>query len=227
MGKAFEAEVKTATSEHGGKEDKNGPDYGRLSASAIALPTGLNGVNSCTDGKVIFGDLQEMIHQNRETQIVWGDTIRIGQTHSSTIEKTSTNVIKMGRETMIGTYDTTEIQGDRTLWVHGDDKEHYLTHREIDEPVEKFEHKNTCLEYGWSSMEAMASSIETKGVAVEIENVKVEAKMFKQTNELIEGKMDAITGKAEGMDVSLGLLMLKGKYTFNALCNWAMSSPTS
>jgi hypothetical protein len=227
MGKAFEAQVKTATNEHKGKEDKNGPDYGRLSAAAIALPTGLNGVNSCTDGKVIFGDLQEMIHQNRETQIVLNDTIRIGQNHSETIEKTSTNIIKMGRESMVGVYDTTEIQGDRTLWVHGDDKEHYLIHREIDEPVEKFEHKKFCLEYGSTSMEAMASAFETKGFSFALENMKVEAKMFKQTNELIEGKMDAITGKAEGMDVALGLLMLKGKYTFNALCNWAMSSPTS
>ena len=76
-------------------------------------------------------------------------------------------------------------------------------------------------------MEAMATAFETKGLSVAIEGVKVEAKMFKQTNELIEGKMDAITGKAEGLDVALGLLMLKGKFTLNALLNWALSSPTS
>ncbi|WP_158819328.1 hypothetical protein [Granulicella sp. S156] len=33
MGKAFEATVKTATNEHSGNEDKNGPDYGRPSAA--------------------------------------------------------------------------------------------------------------------------------------------------------------------------------------------------
>jgi hypothetical protein len=39
--------------------------------------------------------------------------------------------------------------------------------------------------------------------------------------------MDAITSKAEGMDLSLGFLLLRIKYALNALPNFAASTPIS
>jgi hypothetical protein len=215
------------TRKHKGKDDDKEPDWKLLDPASIGKQVCLQGLPTCADGKVVNGDCQVFVQDNRETHILGNDTLLLKGNQIEDVEQTSTISIKQGRTLAVGVFDFTEIQGPRTFIVHGPDDEHYLIHREIDEPVEKFEHKNMCVEYGWFNAEAMASTVETKALSVAVENVKVEAKMFKQTNELIEGKIDGMTAKAEGMDVALGLLMLKGKYTLNALANWARSSPTS
>ena len=224
---AFHANIQTATQEHKGDDDKNPPDYKRLSPSAINTKTALAGVSSCSDGKVVHGDLRELIQQNRQTNILLNDQLAIQGTQTEDVEKTSTITIKQGRDIMIGVMEKMQVQGERQLHVDGQDSEFYATHREIQEPLEKFEHKHFSWEWGFSEISTMLTSFETKALSVAIENVKIEAKMFEQTNKLIAGKIDALTAKAEGMDLSLGFLLLRIKYALNALPNFAASTPFS
>jgi hypothetical protein len=224
---AFKADIKTETRSHGGDEDKKSPDWKRLNASAINEKSALAGVSSCTDGKLIHGDLRELIYQHRQTDILQDDQLTIQGKRTQDIEKTSQLTVKQGRDTMIGVYDKTQVQGERQLWVDGVDHEFYATHREIEEPQEKFERKHFCWEYGVFGIDTQLSAFETKALGLAVENVKIEAKMFEQTNHLIAGKMDAITSKAEGMDLSLGFLLLRIKYALNALPNFAASTPIS
>jgi hypothetical protein len=224
---AFDGEPKTETSGHGGKNDKEEVDWHMLDPKAIALPTGLQGVQSCADGKLIHGDMQEMLYNNRETHILMTDTLKIQQQHIVDIEQTEQIVVKQGREVMVGVYDKNEIQGDRTLWVHGKDDEHYLVHREINEPVERFEYKHICFEYGVAGTEAIGLKAETTGVAVALENVKVEASTCAFLNKAIEEKMSGIQSKLKVFETAVGLLLLAAQTKLNAAVNWAMSSPTS
>lgn len=224
---AFTKEIKTETRSHKGDEDKEPPDWKRLNASAINDKSALAGVSDCADGKVVHGDLRELIYQHRQTDILQDDALTIQGKRTEDVEKTATINIKQGRDIMIGVFDKMQVQGERQLWVDGADNETYSTHREINEPREKFEHKHFCWEYGVFNIETMLSAFETKAFGLALENVKVEAKMFEQTNHLIAGKMDAITAKAEGMDLSLGFLLLRIKYALNALPNFAASTPIS
>ena len=224
---AFGADVKTETRKHKGEEDKQPPDWKQLDASNINQKTALSGVMACADGKVVHGDLRELIHQNRQTDILQNDKITIQGTQTEAVEKTSKITIKQGRDIMIGVYEKMQVQGERQIWVDGADNEFYASHREIHEPQEKFEYKHFCWEYGFFNIETLLSSFETKALTMAVENVKIEAKMFEQTNKLIAGKADAVTAKAEGMDLSLGFLLLRIKYALNALPNFAASTPIS
>jgi hypothetical protein len=142
----FDKAVKTETAAHAGKEDKKAPDWKKLNPQIIALPTGLQGIPSCTDGKLIHGDQQEMVEKLREIHVIGSDTLKVQQFQEIEIEQYANHTIKQGRELTVGIYDKTEIKGDREMWVHGKDDEHYLIHREIDEPVERIEHKNISFE---------------------------------------------------------------------------------
>lgn len=206
---AFDGATKTTTNEHKGSEDKNPPDWKRLNPSQINTKTALAGVAACTDGKVVNGDLREFIQKDRQTTIMENDSLHIQGTQTEDVEQTATITIKNGRDMMIGVFDKVQVSGDRQIWVNGADSEYYLTHREIHEPAEKFEYKRLSWEYGLFGVETMASGFETKALSLAVENVKVEAKMFEETNQLIAGKVDAITARAEGMDVNLGLLLLR------------------
>ncbi len=224
---AFRANIQTETGKHKGEEDKEPPDYKRLAPSAISEKSGLAGVSACSDGKVVHGDLRETIHNNRQTTILQNEQLTIQGTQTEDVEKTATITIKQGRDMMIGHMDKVQVQGERQLWVDGTDNEFYATHREIHEPNEKFEYKHFCFEYGVANIETLVTAFETKALELALENVKVEAKLFEETNALIAGKIDAITSKAEGMDVSLGLLLLRIKFALNALPNFAASTPFS
>ena len=184
-------------------------------------------MSDCTDGKVVHGDLRELIYQHRQTDILQDDALTIQGKRTEDVEQTATITIKQGRDIMIGVLDKMQVQGERQLWVDGANSETYSTHREIHEPREKFEYKHFCWEYGFFNIETLVSAFETKAFGLALENVKIEAKMFEQTNHLIAGKMDAITSKAEGMDLSLGFLLLRIKYALNALPNFAASTPIS
>ena len=224
---AFDGEKKTETAGHKGEEDKKEPDWKMLDPKSIDRPDGLQGVQKCADGKLIHGDLQEMLYKNRETHILQNDTLQIQQKQSIDVEQTATIVIKQGRELMVGVYNKEEVQGDRTLWVHGGDEEHYLIHREINEPVERIEYKNACFEWGILSAEATALALETKAVAMALENFKVEASTCYFTNKAIEEKMSGLQSHLKVFETRVGLLLLAAQTKLNAAVNWAASSPTS
>lgn len=224
---AFHADIQTETQEHKGEEDSKPPDWKRLNAAAINQKTALAGIQACVDGKVVHGDLQELIYMDRKTDILQNDTLQIQGNQTETVEQTATITIKEGRDIMIGVFEKMQIHGTRLLRVDNADHEFYATHREIHEPQEKFEFKHFCFEYGFFNIETLLSAFETKALALALENVKIEAKMFEQTNRLIAGKVDALTAKAEGMDLSLGFLLLRIKYALNALPNFAASTPIS
>lgn len=224
---AFNGQLKTETGSHKGDNDKAAPNWKRLDPQSINMKSALSGIAACSDGKVVHGDLRELIMQNRETNILQNDTLAIQQKQTETVEQTSTTTIKQGRDVMVGVYDKLQVLGDRSLWVHGHDDEHYLTRREIDEPDEKFERKHFSLEYGWTSLETLATSFETKALQTAIGSLKVEAELFEQTNAYIAGKMDAVTSKLEGFDLDIGMLLLRAEFAINALLNFARSTPIS
>jgi hypothetical protein len=223
----FDKAVKTETAAHAGKEDKKAPDWKKLNPQIIALPTGLQGIPSCTDGKLIHGDQQEMVEKLREIHVIGSDTLKVQQFQEIEIEQYANHTIKQGRELTVGIYDKTEIKGDREMWVHGKDDEHYLIHREIDEPVERIEHKNISFEWGIASAEATGLSIETKLVALALENVKAELSTCHFLNKAIEEKLSGVQSYFEVFETRVGLLLLAAQHKFNAAVNWALSSPTS
>ena len=224
---AFNGQKETITAAHKGDEDKTPPDWKRLNPQAISTTAALGGIAACTDGKYVHGDLRELISQDRQTTILQNDTLLVQGKQAETIDQTSTTTIKQGRDVMIGVYDKLQVQGDRTIWVHGSDDEHYLTRREIHEPDEKFEYKHFCVEYGWTNIETLATAFETKALQTAIGSLKVEAEMFEQSNAYIAGRMKAVTSKLEGFDLDVGMLLLRAEFALNALANFATSSPIS
>lgn len=227
MAGVFGGNALTATAEHGGGKDSSWPDFKGLAPQQIQVPTGLQGLASCTWGSKIYGDRQEIVYKNRQTAIVLNDTLNVGENRTDTIEMADTLYVKNGRLVQISPTDKLQVLGNREVWVHGQDTEHYLVHREIHEPVERIEHSEKAIEYGTTIAETFASSFETKGFALAVENIKAELKMFKSTNEAIENHLKPLQSSIEAMSTHIGALKLAAKVKLNALVNWALSSPTS
>lgn len=223
----FGGTEQTGTGEHGGGTDSSWPSFKQLQPQQIAVPTGLQGIPSCTWGSMIYGDRQEIVYNNRQTAVVLNDTLNVGQNRDVTIEQANNVVVKNTRTVQVTPLEKLIVLGNREVWVHGQDTEHYLTHRQIDEPVERIEHTTKSIEYGTTTAEAFAVAAETKAVAVSVENIKAELKLFKSTNEAIENKLTPLQNSIKAMSTHIGALKLAAKIKLNALVNWAASSPTS
>ena len=223
----FSGSAQTETAEHGGGNDHAWPDFKALDPKQISVPTGLQGIPTCTWGTKVYGDQQEIIYKNRQVAIVLNDKLDVGVDRTETIEAANYIYVKGGRLVEITPTETLQVNGNRMVWVHGQDTEHYLVHREIQEPVERIEHSEKSMEYGSSKAEALGAAFETKGFAAEIKNIKAEQQFFNSTNAGIENRLKPLQSGIETMEAHIGALKLACKVKLNALINFATSSPYS
>ena len=147
----FQANALTITREHGGKEDKELPDWGRLNPKAIAQPAGVAETLPGQDVKVIHGDYNEHLMVNKTTDIVGNETMTVAKNQTEIVQQQTSLTYVHGRDMMVGDLDQLQVNGIQKKYVLGESEETYLRTHEVHAPdefeVKHFESGLTFVEF--------------------------------------------------------------------------------
>ena len=204
----FRAKTLVITEEHGGKDDKASPDWGRLSPSSIAKPTGLASSLPGSDVKVVHGDYNEHLCDNKNTNVFKNETLNVMADQFETIQGATKLTYVHGRDAVIGDEDQIQVNGIQKTYVLGESEERYMQKHEVHAP-EEFELKH--FERGLTYVE-----FKLLGVGASVKGRESEVKVSGDENALYESFMKGFHEKANAQKAEAEALSDKAAITADA-----------
>lgn len=225
---AFTPEIQTETRAHKGDEDKQPPDWKGLEAAKIDKKTALAGVMACTDGKVVHGDLRELVQQNRQTDIVLNDKLTIDG-------NLTCRVVGTTNDTRVGVHNQTNMHVRNDTFLESRTEMHYQpehrVQKEEDHSVVKqllewkekhfewkdffVETKNISLGFCWPLsfekhlMDSSGHIFKMEGSAIEVEFKEIKNSLGALATEINGGKVKAAAThmKAIAANINAGIAL--------------------
>jgi hypothetical protein len=180
----FQAKALTITREHGGKDDKEAPDWGRLNPRAIAQPSGLAEALPGQDVKVVNGDYNEHLMGNKATDILGNEVMTVAKNQTETVQQQTDLTYVHGRDIMVGDLDQLQVNGIQKKYVLGESEETYIRTHEVHAPDE-FEIKH--FESGMTFVE-----FKVLGVGASIKGRENEVKISGDKEAMVESFMEGL-----------------------------------
>ena len=186
----FQAKQLTITKEHGGKEDNKAPDWGKLSPGDIAKPSGLAESLPGTDVKVIRGDYNEYLLQEKNTNVLGNEILNVQKDQTETIHQKADLTYIHGRGVTTGDLDEIQVNGISKTFVLGQSEETYMQTHEVHAPDE-FEIKH--FEQGLTFVE-----FKILGLGASVKGRESEVKISGDEKALYESFMTGFREEAKG-----------------------------
>jgi hypothetical protein len=186
----FNAKTLTITKEHGGKKDNEAPEWGKLSPAAIAQPSAVAQSLPGADVKVIHGDYNEYLLNEKNTNVLGNEILNVQKDQTETIHLKSELTYVHGRGVMVGDLDELQVNGIQKKYVLGESEETYIRTHEVHAPDE-FEVKH--FEQGLTFVE-----FKLLGIGASVKGRESEVKISGDKEALYESFMTGFREEAKG-----------------------------